>query len=218
VELLALKVLCRVKLPYIIRIEEAINYISYLPSCNEFKVFNIFFFPNDRNLDDDLLNVDYPEETCSVIEIETILNSFTYENYQVESSAVYKRYKVPHNDQLVIFKSIGNKLNSYLKYLKYVTKMFWIEELPINPLSGVIGTRTDFAFLHPEERIGSSRVWNTMHDNFMVDHDMEHIKPLNEQILNKFNNSYVIYEIWYDYVNKARNSLFVSDYDTFIIY
>ena len=214
-----LKVLCRIKLPYMMRLRDSEIYNANLESCENFNSFIVNFHPNIDSNDAGFYIPELPGNTCSFVEIECVLKIFNHNNYPIIPTAIYNTYELPYNDRMEIFLIIRNKLSKLLKKLEYYTKMFWIEEVPINPISGIIGTRTDFSFLHPDENITfSSRIWSSVLDNFMIDLENEKIKPIDQEILHDINYLTVVNSIWSDYLNKANKALYESEYESFIIY
>lgn len=215
---MGLKILARIKLPYIIRMEEAKIINTRLPSTKEFCEFKITFYPNlDSN--DELYNPQYSENKCFFIEIGAVTELYNHDDYKETQTGVYSTYELHEDEQLVIFSMLKNRLNEYFNYLSEMTKMFWIEELTLNPMSGAIAKRTDFVFLHPDCKIcGSSRFWNTYSDDFQTDIRLTSVKALTQEIADKFSSTYIVRDVWIEYKNKAKRSLFSSEYTDFIIY
>ncbi|UNT56852.1 hypothetical protein [Lysinibacillus capsici] len=216
---MSIKVWAKIKLPYILRLEREEVYDIELPIDNEFSFFKVIFFPNIDSIDNTNYSTKYQESSCNYVEIEAILKRFDCFNYPILKTTIYKLFDVPKKDMIEIFKLINKKLNTFLMELSKITNMFWIEEIALNPISGVIGTRTDFAFVEPETVIGNARSYLTIDDNYMEETMLEEITPLNNNILESFRNgNYILKLIWHNYLNKATKAMYSSEYEEFIIY
>jgi hypothetical protein len=69
-----IKLWAKIKLPYILRLEDEEIYEVELPSDEEFAFFKVFFFPNTDSSYNDNYSPEYQEKSCNYIEIETIVN------------------------------------------------------------------------------------------------------------------------------------------------
>lgn len=52
----------------------------------------------------------------------------------------------------------------------------------------------------------------------MTDLESYNFTPINNHLLNKYKDTYLANQIWSDYIKKATNSIYKSEYDNFIIY
>lgn len=151
--------------------------------------------------------------------MEAVTEHFNHDDYNINWASIYNSYEVPEDDQFFIFNMIKDRLNEYFYYLSEMTKMFWIEELTLNPMSGAIAKRTDFVFLPPDYKIqGDSRFWTTYNDDFQTDLNLTLVNSLTQEIADKFSDTYIIKDVWIEYKNKAKRSLFGSEYTDFIVY
>lgn len=215
---MGLKIFTRIKLPYIIRMKEVEIIHTQLPATKEFTEFNITFYPNLHS-NNELYNPLYSENICFFIEVEAVTELFNHDEYDINDTNIYNSYEVPKDNQLVIFRMLKDRLNNYLDYLSEMTKMFWIEELALNPMSGAISKRTDFVFLPPDFKIkGSSRFWITYNDDFQTDLRLTSINALTQEIADEFIHTYIVRDVWIEYKNKAIRALYSSEYTDFIIY
>ncbi|QSX23922.1 hypothetical protein [Priestia megaterium] len=213
---MSIKLLARIDLPYIVRLEQRGDLETELPPDKDFSYFKITFSSKY------LYNSDQP--VCTSIEIESILNNYHHEHYpktQIRSSTINTLeisnviFDIPEATRNEIFKLVRHKLNNFFVYLTKVTNMFWIEDLPLNPISHVINNNTDFILLDPETP-NDKRDWETIADNFMIDLEIDNIKPLNKNILNEYED--IKSTIWSTYLNKADKAIYLSEYEDFLIY
>lgn len=161
----------------------------------------------------------YRENLCNTIEVEAVINNYHHTEYSLEKNSIYDTYEVTDNDRTEIFKLVKDKLNHFLLYISKASKMFWINDLPINPVSDVIGIRTDFIFVNPGEAISmNSRVWSSIQDNFMVDLYSNSLKPIDQNMLEEYKDKYIVHFTWNTYINKANKAIYTSEYEEFIIY
>lgn len=209
VVLLSLKVLCRIKLPYLIKIQDIKEYSLKLPECEHFSDFKIIFLPNIKE-SNYFYNPEYGDDVCDNIEIQTIA--------KVPNLKTSENQLLTLEDRIIILDKIRKKVNEILRYLQYKTKMFWIKELKIDPLSGLIGMRTEFLFLHANQETNENMSWTCLINNSMSDIDQDNIKPVNDEMLKSFCNTYLVKPIWKDYFNKAHQSIYECQYENFIIY
>lgn len=215
---MGLRILSRIKLPYIIRMKESEIIKTQLPATKEFSEFKVTLFPN-RETNDELYNPQYSDNNSFYIEVEALTELYSHEKYENSGSSLYSIYNVPEDDQIIIFKMLKDRLNEFLYFLSEMTQMFWIEELTLNPISGAISKRTDFVFLHPNLKIdGNSRLWNTYNDDYQTDLRLMPVKSLSKEIVDEFGETYIIRDVWTEYRNKAKRALFSSEYIDFITY
>ncbi|MDZ5474167.1 HEPN domain-containing protein [Bacillus sp. 31A1R] len=213
---MGIKLLARISLPYLLRLSDGARLETKLPIDENFTFFKITFFPNKEDNDNYLPK--YSDNICNNLEIECIVNKYDYKNYTYIDTGIFKIYDIGDIHRAEIFNFVREKLNSYLISLGKVTKMFWIEDLPLNPISGCIGIRTDFIFTKPDEVIGNARWWNTIQDDYMVDLNSKNIKPLDKRLLDRLENRYVVNLTWHTYFNKATKAMYSSETEEFIIY
>lgn len=215
---MSLKVLCRIKLPYIIRLQKSKTYTVSLDECPEFSMFNISFYPNGEVLGVER-DREYDDDVCTFLEVEAVIKKFDYNSYKAAPDVDYTLYDVPNDDRSSIFEIVKERLNDFLKYLQNTSNMFWIEGLSINPISGVIGIGTEFSFLKPDQIVyPSTRYWVAVRDNYMVGVNSNTIKPISDELLERYNTSYLVNQIWSDYLLKACKAMYQSEYENFIIY
>lgn len=216
---MSIKVWATIKLPYILRLEQKEIYEVELPTDSEFSFFKISFFPNIDSINNVNYSSEYQERSCNYVEIEAILKRFNCFDYPIIKDSIYNLFDVSKEDMVEVFKLVNKKLNQFLMELSKITNMFWIEEITLNPISGVIGTRTDYAFVEPETVIGNSRIYSTIDDNYMEEVMLQEITPLNNNILEPFRNgNHILKLIWHNYLNKATKAMYSSEYEEFIIY
>ncbi|GGA43155.1 hypothetical protein [Psychrobacillus lasiicapitis] len=218
---MGIKLWAKIKLPYILRLENEEKYEIELPSDEEFSLFRVSFFPNSDNPDNSNYLSEYREKSCNYIEIESIVKRFNYSDYPVRNSVIYNSYEVSEIDTTEIFKLVKNKLNIFLIELSKITKMFWITDISLNPISGVIGNRTDYTFVEPDTAISDNiRSYYTINDNYMEEVKRKEVKPINMDILSVFRNenSLILKPIWHNYLNKATKAMYSSENEEFIIY
>ncbi|MBH0159641.1 hypothetical protein [Fictibacillus sp. 26RED30] len=216
---MSIKLLTKISLPYLLRLQFPESIETELPVDDNFSFFKIVFLPNIDELENKNFSPNYNENFCNTIEVEAVLNKYHHINYSIEKSSIYDTYNVTTKDRTEIFKEVRVKLNHFLLYISKSTKMFWVEDLAINPLSGVIGTHTDFIFLNPEHKVNmNSRIWNSIADNFMVDLYRNKFQPISEKLLDDYKGNYVVNFTWVTYINKATKALYKSEFEEFIIY
>ncbi|WP_339180162.1 hypothetical protein [Oceanobacillus sp. FSL W7-1293] len=218
---MGLKVLTLIKLPYTLRMKESKEIIAKLKPTNEFSQFNITFYPNSQDYEE-YYNPHYPNNSCLFIEIEAVTELYDAGNYKVyDNNDYYHTLEVPEENRKLIFEMLRKKLNSYLQALNEHTKMFWIEDLPMNPLSSTIGKTNQFMFLNANQEVKtSSRFWWKTLDDYQIELEAigRSIYSIDESIVNKCDQLRVLGHPWRTHLNKAKVALFESQFNEFIIY
>lgn len=212
---MGMKLVARIRLPYVIRLEKHEKIYVQLPEDKEFSYCKVSFLPTFREKDE--------TSVCDCIEVEAILNNYDHTKYPKNkaiqhndsSIRVLEMCEVSDEETAEIFKVVRSKLNKLFLYVNQATGMFWVEDIPLNPISSVISTRSDFRFSHPENTV-EMESWKTIFDDFMVDLSLDDIKVLNNNLLKKYKDTES--SIWTTYINKAHKSIYLSEYEDFIIY
>lgn len=216
---MSVKLIAKINLPYVLRMEKRGALETVLDPDIEFSFFKIIFFSHYQKNDD--------KPICNNIQIEAILNNYNHTdplssklgyltlNKDEDIDFNIEQFNVTDDDRKEIFKLVRDKLNNFLLYLNAATKMFWIEDIPLNPTSHVIGTTTDFMFSHPSK---DGVFWTIISDNFMTDLDPHNIKSLNNKILDEYKDKHIVHSVWPTYLNKANKAMYLSEYEDFIIY
>jgi len=213
---MSVKLIAKINLPYVLRMEKKGVLETVLEPDIEFSFFKIIFFSHYQKNDD--------KPICNNIQIEAILDNYNHTDPLlskfgylglIDIDIDFKLFHVTDNDRKEIFKLVRDKLNNFLSYLNSATKMFWIEDIPLNPTSDVIGTTTDFMFSDP---LKDGVAWTTISDNFMTDLDPQNIKSLNNKILDEYKEKHIVHSVWPTYLNKANKAMYLSEYEDFIIY
>lgn len=217
--IMSIKLVTKIDLPYILRLEQRGTLETELPQDKDFSQFKIILSPKY------ISNSDQP--VCTSIQIESVLNDYHYDDYpktSIRSSRVGNLdtlevrnviFGIPDVVRKEIFKLVREKLNNFLIFLSESTNMFWIEELPLNPISYVISNHTDFIFLSPEtKRVNED--WERIADNFMLDLGLKNIKPINITMTSKYKDTKST--ICSKYFNKAHKAIYLSEYEDFCIY
>ncbi|GEN46740.1 hypothetical protein [Alkalibacillus haloalkaliphilus] len=216
---MGLKVVTRIKLPYIIRMKESKEITSRLSPTEHFSKFEITFYPNCQDYEP--YNADYPNNNCLFIDVEAVTEIFSFEDYNHKVINHISIYELPDDDRKLIFGLLRERLNTYLEALNIKTKMFWVEGLSMNPLSKNIGIKSQFIFLHPNQSMNTSfRAWYEYWDNYQTELETgsKQITPIDGSIVDECDNLVIVGSPWMEFVNKAKVALFESEFNDFIIY
>ncbi|CCF16472.1 hypothetical protein BLGI_4441 [Brevibacillus laterosporus GI-9] len=150
---MSIKMQCRIKLPYILRLKEPKDYEEFF-SFPEFDFFKLTLLFNDIEYESIYID-DHAMESCKYLQIEVISPDYDYQKYRVmtikrnSEDVEYNVDDVPEQVEVDIMRKIALRLNEILDYIKESTKMFWITEIPINPVSDMIGEFTSYYFFAP---------------------------------------------------------------------
>ncbi|MFF0828700.1 hypothetical protein ACFYU8_18155 [Brevibacillus sp. NPDC003359] len=169
---MSIKMQCRIKLPYVIRLKEPKDYEEMF-SFPEFELFKLTLLFNDVKYES-IYNDDHAIESCKNIQIEVITPDYDYKKYSVGTIIInseeveYNVDDVPDQVEVDIMCKIALRLNEILDYIKESTKMFWITDIPINPVSEMIGEFTSFYFYAPTANPRREMTYQiTTMDNYM---------------------------------------------------
>jgi len=217
---MGLKILIKIKLPYIIRMEEDKKITARLKPTDEFPQFDVTFYPNSR-IYESLYNSNYPNNNCLFIEVEAVTKLYSFKNHEIKCiSDHYPTYEVSEKDSKLILNLLRTKLNEYLEILGVRTKMFWITDLSIDPLSNTIGKASQFVYLHPNQATTDYQFSEGGWKNYQteIENEGKPIISIDESIINECENLVVLGYPWRDYVAKAKIALFESEFNDCIIY
>ncbi|MFA1819739.1 hypothetical protein ACDX78_06000 [Virgibacillus oceani] len=120
---MGLKVLTRIKLPYIIRMKDDKEITAKLNPSDEFSRFDITFYPNSKDYKE-FYNSGYPDNNCLFIEVEAVTELYNFEDYKMKGiDDHYPAYEVSEEDSKLIFSLLRKRLNNYLEVLNEKTKV-----------------------------------------------------------------------------------------------
>lgn len=136
---MSIKIQCRLRLPYIIRLKEEKDYEREF-NFPEFEFFKMTLLFNDPSYEYIYLG-DFDKRSCQFILIEVITNKFDYKNYRVEqvkkfvdSKTVVEDYfveNVPEPVKLEIMKDITPRVNEIIRFVRGKSKMFWVGDIQL---------------------------------------------------------------------------------------
>ncbi|MFC4387741.1 hypothetical protein ACFOZ1_07925 [Gracilibacillus marinus] len=213
---MAIKVITRIRLPYVIRMETVKKMTVKLSPTDDLPELQITFYPNLK--DETYYNDIYSENTCLYIEVEAISNKLNFEDYKKIKKDSYFVIDVPEEDRKKLFFQLAEEINVYLYKLNTITGMFWVEDLPVNPLSGLLGKNSSFIFLKPTQKIDDGNLeLSTYLDDYQETAINKKIKQINEEIISRTIHNEIIVGEWNKYLNKAQVALFESKYEECII-
>ena len=216
-----MKVLTRIRLPYPVILKSLLEQKIELVPDNNFSSFNITLIPNIDDLDE-YYNTGYPNHYSTLIEIEAITNLVPLDKYLLKRCAIFKNfYNVGDEDRKLIFNHLRIKLNSFLAGLNSYSRMFWIESLPLNHLSGCIGTQTEYIFLEDTTEIkGSARSFTSIIDDFTRNIDENDLRLIDSDMLNTSKNlSMSLPNMEYlKYQDKSKLALYKYEFHELLIY
>ncbi len=220
---MSIKVQMFIKLPYILKLEESKDYL-YSFTFEEFEMFKLELRFNDEE-DEELYNTNYPDNSCSNIRVEAIYKNCNYLDYKLNripyADETINEYTVdiPFQKTKEIFGVINDKVNQILDYLRVKTNMFWIEDLPINPVGYYLGSEIEFRFYSPNARLTKSfKDIISYTDYYMISKKLNGISNVDSNIFEGFeiNNEYS--ENYNIFLNKAEKVLYENKFEDFIIY
>ncbi|HAT4250462.1 hypothetical protein [Clostridium perfringens] len=208
---MGIKIEMFIKLPYILRLEEEKNYIFNF-NFSEFEIFQVEMIFNEYN--DDI-----SESISENIRIEAIYNEFAYDEYEYRHHTKGKIVELPLEKEKFLFQIIDKKLQEIFDFMRNKTKMFWIDNVPIHPISYCYGREIKYGFYSPDTNLVKSiQYTKCITDYYMKSGRMKNIEEINENTFNDFNYKYEYIDIATKYINKAEKALYERNYNDFIIY
>lgn len=213
-----MKLLAKITLPYPIILESDEEIAITLNSDEYFSDFKITFIEpgNEENKFSTISNA------TNLIEIEATAKFLNEEHHEAIPDSIYDaRYTLKISERKLFFNHVRIKLNSFLAALNMYSRMYWIQPLPLNHVSGCIGTYTQYAFMPSKSIIKSSaRYFESIQDSYIDLEDLDKFNLVNASILNTSNKisltlpslEYLIYE------EKAKLALNTYQFNEMIIY
>lgn len=215
---MSIKIQCRLRLPYIIRLKEEKDYEREF-SFTEFEFFKMTLLFNDPSYEDIYL-AEFDRKSCQFIQLEVISSKYNYQDYKVNKvkkiisgKTIHEEFdveKVPETVEFEIMRDISPKVNQIIKFIREKSSMFWLENISINPTSNMLGVFTAYYFYAPTARIDRvmKRTITTV-DNYMesdsgvggskiFDHFFDNFETFEEDK----------YSISYQFLDKAKSSLY----------
>jgi hypothetical protein len=225
---MAIQVLCRIRLPYIIKLDGDFDVISPNYQCSIFQKFELTFLYNNKD-DDELYDPHLDEQYCRYVLIKCIIRNWDISKYTLkpigkvilpgskEEKEIVVIENVPDNDRSEIFKLISKKFNDLLYYIRSSTGMFWLNPISINNISGVMGNNTPFCFYTEDSPVDELNYSITYYDSFME--NIKDIQPLGSDLLRSYKMEEEDWKrISQNYLHKAKTALHENDYHDAIIY
>ncbi|MDD1504745.1 hypothetical protein PVA17_18540 [Lysinibacillus sp. CNPSo 3705] len=221
---MSIKFQCRIELPYIIRLNEAKDYEKdfYFP---EFEKFHLRLLFNDIDYYN-IYNDKYEESVCKFILIEVISKNYNYKDYRVNK--ITKKIEgeqieceesvadVPDDVAREIMSEISIRLNHVLRFIRENTKMFWIEEIPINRINKMVGIFSSFYFYAPTYELDRNMRYNiTFLDTYI---DQVESEKVDDNFFENFNVEENEYTISFQFLDKAQSALYDSKFKDVIIF
>lgn len=218
---------CRIELPYIIRLHEAKDYERYF-SFPEFEKFHLRLLFNDTNYEE-VYNDKYEYDICKFIQIEVISNKYNYKDYKVNMITVQHKggsekidteesvSDVPYDVARELMSEISIRLNQILYYIRENTKMFWIEDIPINRINKMVGIFSSFYFYAPTYKLDRDmRKFITFTDTYI---DQVVSEKINDNFFEEFEvREKNKYTISFHFMDKAQSALYDSKFKDVIIF
>lgn len=215
---MSIKLVCEINLPYSIKLAEEENYVFKF-DMHEFDFFEIVFLFN--NPDDSDLYIDVlPDKYCKNIKVTAILREYNASDYPIIHDHGLHRVELPEDIENEIFLKVNKKINEILKYIKIKTNMFWIENLPLNPISNGLGVGTTFMFYTANTKLRRTfKERRRFCDDFMIHANFDDVKRLDSSIFDEFDEDNLpnIYTYYNKFIYKAKLFLFEAQYEDFII-
>lgn len=204
---MSIKIQCRLRLPYIIRLKEAKDYTKEF-TFPEFSFFKITFLFNDEEYED-IYEDDYNAESCLFVQLEIVSEDYNYQDYTVETikrsvSGVVGYFEntvddVPEEVEEALMQAIAPRFNEIIDFIREKSGMFWLQHIPINPDSKMIGIRTDYFFYAP---------------NAIVPREMKYVITTIDNYMepgSKVGRGKIYDTIFNDYETREENQYIVSD-------
>lgn len=221
---MSIKFQCRIELPYMIRLNEAKDYERDF-NFPEFEKFHLRLLFNDFNYEN-IYNDKYDEDVCKFIQIEVISKNYNYKDYTVKKITVQTNGEkkeceegvadVPFDVARELMSEISIRLNRILHFIRENTKMFWIEEIPINRINKMVGVFSSFYFYAPTYELNR----NMRYDITFLDTYIDHVES--ERINDNFFENYNVEENKYttsiQFLDKAQSALYDSRFKDVIIF
>lgn len=221
---MSIKFQCRFELPYLIRLNEAKDYEKdfYFP---EFEKFHLRLLFNDINYKN-IYNSNYEENVCKFILIEVISKNYNYKDYKVNKiTKIIEGEKieceesvtdVPYEVTREIMSEISIRLNRILRFIRENTRMFWIEEIPINRTNKMVGIFSSFNFYAPTYELDRKmRYYTTFLDTY-IDHVES--EKIDDNFFENFNVEDNKYTTSFQFLDKAQLALYDSRLKDAIIF
>ncbi|MFJ3389737.1 hypothetical protein [Lysinibacillus sp. NPDC086135] len=221
---MSIKFQCRVELPYSIRLNDAKDYEKdfYFP---EFEKFHLRLLFNDINYQS-IYNDKYENDVCRFIQIEVISKNYNYKDYKVNKiTKIIDEEKigceesvtgVPDDVARKIMSEISIRLNSILRFIRENTKMFWLEDIPINRINKMVGIFSSYYFYAPTYELGR----NMRHNFTFLDTYIDHAESekIDDNSFENFSVEENKYTTSFQFLDKAQSALYDSKFKDVIIF
>ncbi|MDD9267857.1 hypothetical protein ACFPES_12545 [Paenibacillus sp. GCM10023248] len=221
---MSVRVLCKIKLPYPIRLEGDFDVVSPQFSCDIFKRYKLTFLFNDEN-NEDIYNLNLDKNFCQYVMINCVIKDWDISGYNqkiigksgpVQLKDIVFLDNIPDEEIRKAFDLISNKFNEIIYHIKENSGMFWLDSIPINYHSGVMGVNTPFGFYTEDTIIEKPIMTTTYYDDFTQKLEVKH---LSSNLLKKYkadNSDWA--RVSNGYLLRAKTALYEHKYHDAIIY
>lgn len=163
---------------------------------------------------------DFEENSCQFIQLEIITSKFNYNDYNVnkrtkivDKNKITEDYdvdEVPEAVEFEIMQDIAPRVNEIIKYIREKSKMFWLDNISINPTSKMLGVFTDYYFYAPDAVLDKcmKRTITTI-DNYMESDSGVGGSKIYDSFFDEFDTyEEDKYSISYQFMDKAKSALY----------
>ena len=203
---MSIRVQMFIKLPYVIRLDEDKDYSFTFPNFKDFSEFELVFRFNDED-NEDYYNKDYPTNTCWNLGVEAVYKNIDHLDYLKYTKN--NRIDLPEEEMDEVFQAVGRQLNNILSFLRVKSKMFWVENLPVQLVAYSSNSEIEFCFYTPETKTRKQIRFTTKYtDYYMIEKNHGNIKDINNSFFDDFRYKNYNSDKSILYLNKAEKSLF----------